>query len=174
MHVFVTGPTGGIGSGVVDQLVATGHEVTGLARSDASAAALAAKGATVHRGELEDLDTLRSGAQASGAVVHLAFKHDFSDLAASNVAERNAVQTLCQTLKGSERAAPCTPPLRPQCPPARSPRPSAAASTYPSPPYPLPPRRSTSDGSPCSSDSTSPPAARQHGHCSTGPPVARP
>lgn len=103
MNVFVTGPTGWIGSAVVDQLLATGHEVTGLARSDASAATLAANGAKVHRGELDDLDALRRGTEASDAVVHLAFKHDFSDLAASSLAERNAVQALCESLEGSGR-----------------------------------------------------------------------
>ncbi len=103
MNVFVTGPSGWIGSAVVDQLLATGHQVTGLARSDASAAVLEAKGATVHRGELDDPDTLRSGAQAADAVVHLAFKHDFADMAAAGIAERNAVQALCETLEGSGR-----------------------------------------------------------------------
>ncbi len=103
MNVFVTGPTGWIGSAVVDQLLATGHQVTDLARSDASAAMLEAKGVAVHRGELDDPASLRSGAHSADAVVHLAFKHNFADLAASNIAERNAVQALCETLVGSGR-----------------------------------------------------------------------
>lgn len=103
MNVFVTGPTGWIGSAVVDQLLASGHQVSGLARSDASAAALRAKGATAHRGDLDDPDTLRSGAGNADAVVHLAFKHDFADMAAAGLAERTAVQALCETLEGSGR-----------------------------------------------------------------------
>ncbi|MFB9477251.1 SDR family oxidoreductase [Nonomuraea salmonea] len=103
MHVFVTGATGWIGSAVVDDLLAAGHKVTGLARSDASAAALEAKGAHVHRGDLDDLDGLRAGAEAAEAVIHLANKHDWSDLAGTNAAERAAVQTLCDTLEGSDR-----------------------------------------------------------------------
>ncbi len=277
MNVFVTGPSGWIGSAVVDQLLATGHQVTGLARSDASAAVLEAKGATVHRGELDDPDTLRSGAQAADAVVHLAFKHDFADMAAAGIAERNAVQALCETLEGSGRplllasglaflapghavtedhsspahgveslrggaenlaldwakrrvgtiicrfppsvhgasdpgfiaalvhtarergesgyiddganrwsaihrgdaaqlvqlALDTPPPAGRGCPLGRSPKPSAPAWTCPSPPYPPPRRRSTSGGWPCSSVSTSPPAARPPGPCSAGPPPAR-
>lgn len=103
MNVFVTGSTGWIGSAVVDQLLATGHQVIGLARSDAAAAALEAKGAAVHRGELDDPDTLRSGAAAADAVVHLAFKHDFADMAAAGVTEHHAVQAMCEALEGSGR-----------------------------------------------------------------------
>ena len=103
MHVFVTGASGWIGSAAVDQLLASGHDVTGLARSDASAAALEAKGARVRRGDLDDLDSLREGAQAAEAVVHLANKHDWSDLAASNAAERAAVQTIGDALVGTDR-----------------------------------------------------------------------
>ncbi len=103
MNVFVTGPTGWIGSAVVDQLLATDHQVTGLARSDAAAAALQAKGVSVHRGELDDPASLRSGAESADAVVHLAFKHDFADMAAAGLTERNAVHALCETLEGSGR-----------------------------------------------------------------------
>ncbi|MGI5241901.1 SDR family oxidoreductase [Dactylosporangium sp. CA-139066] len=103
MRVFVTGASGWIGSAVVDDLLAAGHEVTGLARSDNSAAALEAKGARVRRGDLDDLDSLRAGAEAAEAVIHLANKHDWSNPASSNAAERNAVQTIGDTLAGSGR-----------------------------------------------------------------------
>ncbi|HEX7660689.1 MAG TPA: SDR family oxidoreductase [Pseudonocardiaceae bacterium] len=101
MRVFVTGASGWIGSAAVDELLAAGHEVTGLARSDASAAALTAKGVRVRRGDLDDLDGIREGALAAEAVLHLANKHDFSNQAASNAAERAAVQTIGDALVGT-------------------------------------------------------------------------
>lgn len=103
MHVFVTGASGWIGSATVDTLLTAGHQVTGLARSDASAAALEAKGAAVLRGDLDDLNSLRTGASDAEAVIHLANKHDWSDMAGSNRAERNAVETICDVLVGSDR-----------------------------------------------------------------------
>jgi len=103
MRVFVTGASGWIGSATVDELLAAGHEVTGLARSDASAAALQAKGAHVRRGDLDDLDSIRAGAMDAEAVIHLANKHDFANLAASNAAERAAVQTIGDALVGTGR-----------------------------------------------------------------------
>jgi nucleoside-diphosphate-sugar epimerase len=103
MHVFVTGASGWIGSAVTDDLLTAGHKVTGLARSDTSAAAIEAKGAHVRRGDLDDLDSIRAGAQDADAVIHLANKHDFSNPAASNAAERAAVQTIGDTLAGSGR-----------------------------------------------------------------------
>jgi nucleoside-diphosphate-sugar epimerase len=103
MRIFVTGASGWIGSATVDELLDADHEVTGLARSDASAAALRAKGARVLRGDLDDLGSLRAGADAAEAVIHLANKHDFSNMARSNAAERAAVQTIGDTLAGSGR-----------------------------------------------------------------------
>jgi nucleoside-diphosphate-sugar epimerase len=103
MRVFVTGASGWIGSASVDELLAAGHEVTGLARSDASAAALRAKGAEVRRGDLDDLASIRAGAEAADAVIHLANKHDWSDMAATVAAERAAVQTIGDALAGSGR-----------------------------------------------------------------------
>jgi nucleoside-diphosphate-sugar epimerase len=103
MRVFVTGASGWIGTAVVGELLAAGHEVTGLARSAASAAKLEAKGVEVRRGDLDDLDGIRAGAEAAEAVIHLANKHDFADQAASNAAERAAVSTIGDALAGSGR-----------------------------------------------------------------------
>src|SRR5579859_4205194 len=103
MRVFVTGASGWIGSATVDELLTAGHEVTGLARSDASAAALAAKGALVRRGDLDDLASIRAGAAAADAVIHLANKHDFAHPGVSNAAERGAVQTIGDALAGTGR-----------------------------------------------------------------------
>lgn len=98
MRVFVTGASGWIGSAAVDELLEGGHEVVGLARSDASAAALETKDVTVLRGDLDDLDELTAGAEQADAVVHLANKHDWSNPAESNRAERAAVQTFVDVL----------------------------------------------------------------------------
>lgn len=103
MQVFVTGASGWIGSATVDELLAAGHHVVGLARSDAAAAALAAKGVEVRRGDLDDIAGLRAGAAAADAVIHLANKHDFADPAVSNRAERAAVEAFGEVLRDSGR-----------------------------------------------------------------------
>lgn len=101
MRVFVTGATGGIGSAVVAELLSTGHEVLGLARSDASAARLEAAGGSVLRGDISDPDVLRAGAQQADGVMHLAFGHDFTDFAGAIAQEGAATRTLGEALLGT-------------------------------------------------------------------------
>jgi nucleoside-diphosphate-sugar epimerase len=104
MRVFVTGATGFIGSAIVRELLATGHEVLGLARSDAAAAALAQAGAQAHRGELTDHDSLIAGAQACDGVIHTAFIHDFTQFAANIETDRRAVEAITGALEGTGKA----------------------------------------------------------------------
>ena len=103
MRVFLTGATGFIGSRIVPQLLAAGHQVLGLTRSEAGAQALAAAGAEAHRGTLEDLDSLRAGAEQADAVIHTAFDHDFTNFVANCEKDRRAITALGEPLAGSAR-----------------------------------------------------------------------
>ncbi len=106
MRIFITGASGWIGSAVVPELIETGHQVVGLARSNASAAKLEAAGAEVLRGTIDDLDVLRGAADASDGVIHLAFKHDIAfsgGFQAAADADRRAVETFGEALAGSGR-----------------------------------------------------------------------
>jgi nucleoside-diphosphate-sugar epimerase len=103
MRVFLTGATGFIGSRIVPELLAAGHQVLGMTRSDAGAAALVAQGAQAHRATLEDLDSIRAGAEQADAVIHTAFDHDFSNFVANCEKDGRVITALGDALRGTER-----------------------------------------------------------------------
>lgn len=104
MRIFVTGAAGFIGTAVTGELIAAGHEVLGLARSDANAAALEKLGAKIHRGSLEDLDSLRDGAKSTDGTIHLAFNHDFSKFAENGQLDRHAIDAIGEALEGTGKS----------------------------------------------------------------------
>src|SRR5580698_9842109 len=103
MRVFVTGAAGFIGTATTKELIANGHEVLGLARSDANAEALEKMGAKVHRGSLEDLESLRKGAKETDGTIHLAFNHDFSKFAENGQLDKRAIEAMGGVLEGTDK-----------------------------------------------------------------------
>lgn len=103
MRVFVTGATGFVGSAVVNELLSAGHQVLGLARSEENAAMLTTLGADVHRGDLQDLDSLKAGATATDATIHCAFIHDFAKFALNGQIDKRAIEAMGDALEGTNK-----------------------------------------------------------------------
>lgn len=103
MRVFVTGATGFVGSAVVNELLSAGHQVLGLARSEENAAMLTTLGADVHRGDLQDLDSLKAGATATDATIHCAFIHDFAKFAENGQIDKRAIEAMGDALEGTNK-----------------------------------------------------------------------
>ncbi|MEJ0024799.1 MAG: SDR family oxidoreductase [Rhizomicrobium sp.] len=103
MRVFMTGAAGFIGTATTKELIANGHKVVGLARSDANAEAIRKMGAEVHRGSLEDIESLKSGAKDADGVIHLAFIHDFSKFAENGQIDKRAIEAMGDVLAGTNK-----------------------------------------------------------------------
>ena len=103
MRVFVTGAAGYVGRAVVQELLSNGHQVLGLARSDKSAEIITKAGAEPHRGDLEDIESLKSGAKVTDGVIHLAFIHDFTNMAKATAVDRAAIQAMGEAMAGTGR-----------------------------------------------------------------------
>lgn len=103
MRIFVTGAAGFVGRATVQELINNGHQVLGLARSDASAEAIAKVGAEPHRGDLEDIESLKSGARAAEGVIHLGFIHDFSNMAKATTVDRAAIEAMGEAIAGTDK-----------------------------------------------------------------------